>query len=199
MTGPQPGDEEFPEPACFPAPHRHAPAVPGVEVANNADPARIGCPQCKGNPLDALVDDGMCAELLITCKMVALDEEVDVELAENGGETVDVVEFALDCATRYAQQVAKRLPPIGDGGHEQAIRVDPDTLGGNIACGGLDNCHLLRRGQHCPHADPAIALVHSKKREGVVVAGTDDGFDLRVKLLPHARSSPSWPESRESL
>jgi len=54
----------------------------------------------------------MSAELLVARKMVAFGQQVDVELAEDRGETVGIVEFGLDCATRYAQPVAKRFSPM---------------------------------------------------------------------------------------
>ena len=78
--------------------------------------------------------------------------------------------------------------------------MNPDTLGDNLTRSRLDNRHLLRRGQHRPHADPAIDAVHAEKRERIVVPGLDDGLDLRVRRLRHARPVfSSWPESRESL
>jgi hypothetical protein len=91
------------------------------------------------------VDDWMCAELLIAGKMVALDEEVDVELAENRGETVDVVEFGLDGATRDAQPVAKRLPPTGRGRNKETVAMSPDAFGRDFAGRRFDDRHFLRR------------------------------------------------------
>src|SRR5204863_10151188 len=113
--------------------------------------------------------------------------------------TVDVFEFVLDAAARYTQPIAERLASIGDCGYEEDISMNPHTLGGNIARSRLDDRHLLRRGQHCPHADPAIDAVHAEKPEWIVMAGLEDGLDLRVKQLRHARPSLSWPESRVSL
>src|SRR6266404_9748551 len=57
MTGPQPRHEEFPKTARLSAPHRHPPAIPGVEVADYTDPARIRRPQREGHPLDPLMDE----------------------------------------------------------------------------------------------------------------------------------------------
>src|SRR6266446_9425371 len=153
----------------------------------------------------------MSAQPLVAGEMVPCDEEMNVELTENRREPVDIVEFVLNAAVRRAQPIAERLPSIGDRGHEEAIAMNPNTLGDNLPRRRLDDRHLLRRGQHCPHADPAIDAVHAEKRERVVVAGLDDRLDLRVKSMqdarldlwvkcsPHPRPSPSWPESRESL
>src|SRR6266446_5415359 len=153
----------------------------------------------------------MSAKLLVARKMVPFDEQMDVELTEDRRETVDIVEFVLNAAARYAQPIAERLLSLSDRGHEEPIPMNPDALGGNITGSRLDDRHLLRRGQHCPHADRAIDAVHAEKRKRVVVAGLDDRLDLRVKSMqdarldlwvkcsPHPRPSPSWPESRVSL
>src|SRR6266446_4730343 len=153
----------------------------------------------------------MSAKLLVARKMVPFDEQMDVELTEDRRETVDIVEFVLNAAARCAQPITERLLSIGDCGDEEAIAMNPHALGDDLPRRRLDDRHLLRRGQHCPHADPAIDAVHAEKRERVVVAGLDDRLDLRVKSMqdarldlwvecsPHPRPSPSWPESRESL
>src|SRR6267378_4441448 len=165
----------------------------------------------------------MSAQPLVAGEMVPFNEEMNVELTENRRKPVDIVEFVLNAAVRCAQPIAERLPSIGDRGHEKAIPMNPNTLSRDLTGSRLDDRHLLRPGQHCPHADPAIDAVHAEKRERVVVAGFDDRLDLRVKPLrharldlrvkplpharldlrlkppPQARPSPSWPESRESL
>ena len=53
--GAQPGDKEVPEPSGMPAPHRHPPAVPVVEVADQADPPRIRRPHGEGEALDPVM------------------------------------------------------------------------------------------------------------------------------------------------
>src|ERR1700730_11205684 len=199
MTGPQPGHEEFPKTACLSVSHRHPPAIPGTEVADHADAARIGRPQGEGHALDPLVNEQMGAELLVACEMIPLGKQMNVELAKNRGETVNIVEFASYAAARDAQSIAERLPSIGHCGDEEAIAMNPNTLGDNLPRSRLNTRHLLRRGQHCPHAEPAVEPVHAEKCERIVVADLDDGLDLRVRRLRHARPSLSWPKSRESL
>ena len=48
-AGAEPGHEDLPEPAGVALPHRHAPAVPAVEIADHADPARVRRPHRKGD------------------------------------------------------------------------------------------------------------------------------------------------------
>ena len=199
MTGPQPGYEEFPKTARLSASHRHPPPIPGVEVADHADPARIRRPQSEGHALDPLVDEQMGPKSLVARKMVSLGEQVNVELTEDRRETVDILEFVLNAAARCAQPITKRFPSIGDRRYKKTIPMNPNALGDNLPRSRLDNRHLLRRGQHCPHAEPAVNPVHAKKCERIVMPGLDDGLDLRVRRLRHAPLSLSWPESRESL
>src|SRR4029077_15019652 len=109
----------------------------------------------------------MSAQPLVAGEMVPFNEEMNVEVTENRRKPVDILEFVLNAAARYAQPIAKRLPSIGDRGHEEAIAMNPHALGGNLTRSRLDNRHLLRRGQHCPHADPAIDAAHTEKRKRV--------------------------------
>src|SRR5215467_14857722 len=124
---------------------------------------------------------------------------MDVELPQDRGEAVDIVEFALDRAARYAQPIAKRFLPIGNGRHKQTIAMYPHTLGSDLAAGGFDDCHFLRRRQHRAHANPGGSLMHTEKGEGIVMTPFDNSLDLRVRRSWHAGCSPSWPRFRESL
>ena len=87
----------------------------------------------------------MCAELLIAREMVAFDQEVNVELAENRGKTIDVGEFAPESATLYAQPIAKRLSPIGKGRNKETVAMSPDAFGRDFAGRRFDDRHFLRR------------------------------------------------------
>src|SRR5262245_45305937 len=141
MTGPQPGHEEFPKTTPLSASHRHPPAIPGVEVANQADPARIGRPQGESHALDPFVDEYVGAEFLVARKMVSLGKQVNVELAEDRWEAVNILELVLNPTARCAQPVAERLLSISDCGHEKAIAMNPNTLGDNLPRRRLDNHH----------------------------------------------------------
>ena len=83
MPRAQPGHENLPQTAGVTPPHRHAPAVPVVEVADEADPSRVRRPDRERDALDALMHDRVRAELLIAGEMVALDEQMQVEFAEH--------------------------------------------------------------------------------------------------------------------
>jgi hypothetical protein len=60
-----------------------AATVPEVEIAEHADPTRIGRPYGKGGPGDALVLELMRAEALIKLLVRSLGEQMDIEVAED--------------------------------------------------------------------------------------------------------------------
>src|SRR5260221_6772135 len=91
--------------------HRHPPAVPGVEIADDADPAGVGRPYRKGDALDPVMHDRMGAELLIAGEVVAFSEEMQVELAQHRRKPVDVVELVPMVAVPGAQPVAEGVVP----------------------------------------------------------------------------------------
>ena len=112
MTGAQARDEQFPEPADIS--HRHPPAVPAVEVADDADPARIRRPHREGDALDTLMHQRMRSELAVAREVVALGKQMDVDLAEHRRKRIDVIEFVLRAAARHPQPIAERLLAVGE-------------------------------------------------------------------------------------
>ena len=67
--------------------------------------------------------DRMRPELLVAGEVVALDQEVDVEVPEHRREAVDVVELLFVPAPPHPQPIAERLLPVGHGGDEKPRRV----------------------------------------------------------------------------
>src|SRR5256885_14572377 len=57
--------EDPPDPAGMALAHRHAAAVPGIEITDHADPPRIGRPHREGDALDPVMHQRMGAELQI--------------------------------------------------------------------------------------------------------------------------------------
>ncbi len=124
MPRSQSGYEQFPEPARTTPAHRHPPAVPGVEIADDADRAGIGRPHRKGDALDPVMHDRVRAELLVAGEVIALGEQVQVEFAKHRRKAIDVVEFARDAAGRHPQPITKRFTTIGNFCDEEALGME---------------------------------------------------------------------------
>ena len=161
MTGAQARDEQLPEPADIS--HRHPPAVPSVEVANDADPVRVRRPYRKGDALDTLMDQRMRSELAVARQVVALGEQMNVDLAKHWRKRIDVVEFVFGAAARHAQPIAERLLAVGNCCEKETVAVNLDGLGRNFASRGFDHPHILCTRQHRSDGYSVRRLVHSEK------------------------------------
>src|SRR5438093_8391913 len=62
----QTGNEQFPDAAFLPQPHRMPTPVPPIEVADDTHPARIGRPNAESHAIDALYFHWMGSELFIS-------------------------------------------------------------------------------------------------------------------------------------
>ncbi len=63
-------------------PHWVAAAVPGVEIADNGNAARVRRPNSKAHPRHAIHHHRVRAEALAEVAVLPLDEEVYVEFAQ---------------------------------------------------------------------------------------------------------------------
>src|SRR5262249_19315804 len=156
-------NEEFPEPARSTAAHGQAPPIPGIEVTDHTDAARIGRPHRKCDSFGTLVDDLMRAKLQIARQMVALGEQVNVEFAKNRRETIDVVELGLDGAAPYAQPVGERLPPVGKCRSKETVGMNPHSLACDLTGRRIDDRNFLRLRQHRSYTNSGWRLVHAEK------------------------------------
>ena len=84
------GDEQLPDPGRAERAHRVQPPVPGVEVADDRDRARVRRPDGERGADDAVDLADVRAEPLVEVLVAALHREVEVELAERRQERVRV-------------------------------------------------------------------------------------------------------------
>ena len=75
--------------------HRQAPPVPVVEITEHADPLRRGRPGYEQESCDALRLARIGAEKLIGVPVVALGEDLAIEIADQRREGVGVVHSLL--------------------------------------------------------------------------------------------------------
>src|ERR1700751_5650018 len=161
MTGAQAGDEQLPEPGDIS--HRHPPAVPPVEVANDADPVSVRRPYREGDAFDTLMNQRMRSKLAVARQVVALGQQMNIDLAEHGRKRIDVVEFVLGATACDAQPIAKRLVAVGYCCDKETVAGDLDSLGRNLASRRFDHRHILHAGQDRSDGYSTIRLVHSQK------------------------------------
>ena len=87
----RPRDEQLPDPGAAERPHRVGPPVPEVEVADEADAARVRRPDGERGAGLALADHGPRAERVPQLLVPSLADQVQVELAERRQVPVRVV------------------------------------------------------------------------------------------------------------
>jgi hypothetical protein len=85
------------------------PAVPIVEVAYHADPPRVRRPDCEGCAAYAVALAQVRAEHLPQPQVVALTDNLSVEIAEHFSEAVRILEFKRRAPVVLAKPVRKRL------------------------------------------------------------------------------------------
>src|SRR3954453_23516145 len=161
VTGAQARDEQFPKPTDIS--HRDPPAVPSVEVANNADTARVRRPHREGDALDAFMHHRVPSKLAVAPQVVALGEQMNVDHAKHRRKRIDVIEFVLGAPARHTQPIAERLLAIGNCRDKEPVAVDLSSLGHNFASRRFDHRTILYAGQHRSDGYSTRRLVHSEK------------------------------------
>ena len=150
-----PRDEELPDAGRAEAAHRVQPAVPGVELADDRDRARVRRPHRERGARDAADLADVRAEPRVQLLVPALHREVQVEVAERRekgvrvahGERLPVrvldLELVVERQLRLGQQ---RLP---EPRRVLELRLDAARL----------HAHRLRLGTVRAHDDAAVGLV----------------------------------------
>ena len=84
----QAGYEELPDPGCAPVAHGMPESVPAVEIADHACASQGRCPDGEAATADAVDFHGVRAQQAVDVVVSALAEQVQVEIRQQGGETV---------------------------------------------------------------------------------------------------------------
>ena len=113
----KPGNEEFPHPGRAEDAHRMATAIPAVEVPDHADASRRRRPDGELHAAHAVHLRIVGAEFLVDPRVVALVEEIEVEIGQRRQERVRVVErrprllpegSASACTARHRRDCVSR-------------------------------------------------------------------------------------------
>ena len=178
------GHEQLPHARGADQPHRVDPAVPVVEVADDAHrlgprrPHRERDPAHRAHRPVVLAQPG--AEDGPQLLVAALADEVQVDLAEGGGEPVGVVLEVLDAVgPGHEQPVVHRAGRVG--AHRR-----PDALGlvGQLELLAVLEAHAHRLRQRLEHPQPQAAGLEVLPEEvvGLLVASLDEGGDRAADL-----------------
>ncbi len=132
-AGAHPGEEHLPDPGGAERAHRVEAVVPVAGVADQPDAAGVGRPDREGGADHPLVLDHPGAEAAPELAVLALADEVEVEVAEGGQEAVGVVDHPAALPLVEAQpvggQLGNRYPALEDAALEalqRALTTLPD-------------------------------------------------------------------------
>jgi hypothetical protein len=167
--------------------HRMTPAVPVIEISDNAHAPRARRPHREGDAGHAVEDGRVRAELLVGVVVCALGQKMPIEIAQQRRETVGVVDLGDVAVPRHLEPVGKQVGPVGQHGFEEPHGMEPLhrgrwCVGGHDADGGRaghDRAHRHGRAVRCLHA------VRPEHGEGVTMLDLRDRAD-RVRVQRHA-------------
>ena len=184
------GDEDLPQPAVDALAHLVPAAVPGVEVADHGDPARMRRPYREAYAVDALVRRQMRAEPFIQPPVRALDQQMVVERTEHRAERVGIAKTPARGAARRVQPVGEARGAAGHQRLEEALGAAPAERDDRRA-GVVDRRDRLRarhqRAQHEARRPAGLHAMQPEQRERVGMPRAHDRRHVLVAGLPQGR------------
>ena len=144
-----------------------AAAVPVVEVADDTDALRVGRPDREVDPVGRADAHRMRAELLVNAGVIALAEEIHIEVGENAAEAKRVVDLDLAPArVEGSQAIVRDLRQAFEPRFEHAGRMTA-LHRHRVAAHPCDHVHPFRTRQDRAHHDAAIEDVGPEHRERI--------------------------------
>ena len=186
------GNEQLPIAEAAHA-HRMSPCIPEIEIADDADPLRIGREHDEGHPLDAIQHQRMRAELVVKPLMGSFAQKIQVEFRQHGRKAVGIVEIDDGLAEAGAQLVP--FGAVREEAGEQPVIVDARQRRGLAML--VDRIHLRSVGQECADHGPAALGMGSEIAKGIGMATFQDRAGL-VGKLGHEASFARWDKIRSS-
>src|SRR5262249_41901333 len=142
----QVGNEDLPDPRGAAVTHHVPPAVPVVELSDDADPERIGSPDGEVNTTEALVRDEVGAQALEVPVVRTFAQEMQVEFTQDRSDLVRVAELqGVPFVVLDSQTVGETLGTVAEARSEEPIKTGPDH--------GTRDARLARR--EVDHLGPA--------------------------------------------
>src|SRR5271156_1288668 len=112
-AGLEPRDEQFPDSRPAHRTHHVDAAVPSVEVADHAEAACVGCPDCERHPGDAAQIARMSAEYLVRSLVLEFAKQVEIEIPEGWLEAIWIAcRYRSAAAKKDLELISEQLTPI---------------------------------------------------------------------------------------
>ena len=119
------GNEDLPDPRGAAIAHGMPPAVPVIEIADDADSLRIGGPDGEVNSAKALMGSEMGTEPLVIAVVRPFAEQVQVKIGEDRPEEIGIDEFpGVSLGVFDPETIRESAFPAGEPAHEKTVGVN---------------------------------------------------------------------------
>src|SRR5262245_30244357 len=166
--------------------HGMAPTIPAVEVAHHAYAPSARRPHQEGDTGHTVEYDTVRAKFFVGAVVGALGQEVTVEVAQQRGESIGVVDLGDMAVTRHLEPIGKRLTPVGQHCLEEPRGVQPLHRGRGLA-GGQDadgSSPRHHRANGDGRAKRRLHTMWTEYSEGVAMLAFDERAN-RVRVERH--------------
>ena len=157
--------EQLPDAGRMADAHGMAARVPGVEIADHRDAARVRRPDGEAHAGNAVDGHRLGAERIGEPEMAAFVEQMQVEVAEQRPERIGILGLLHGLGPGNAQSIRQAL---ADEALEQPLRLRRFEAAEHAAIGAGDHLHLVRARQE--RADDVSAVVRMRPEHGERVA-----------------------------
>ncbi len=182
------GNEELPDACPRADPHGMAAPVPAVEIPHDADALGVGSPHRKQHPGHAIHPVLPRAQAAVGVPVLALAEEMQVEVGELRQEGVGIMSQALVMAAIdpdqpvMERQIASIAPPF-----EQVAFAHSRKR-----THAFENPHLVRMGQKDAHDGLFAILMAPQQGEGIVVPRLQQPIQILIEERSGAHGWIPW-------
>ena len=119
------GNEDLPDPRRAAIAHGMSAAVPVIEIADDADPLRVGSPDGEVNSAKALMGSEMGTEPLVIAVVRPFAEQVQVKIGEDRPKEIGIDELpGMSLVVFDPQTIGESALPAGEPAYEKTIGVN---------------------------------------------------------------------------
>src|SRR5215218_9217322 len=174
LAGPQPRNEQLPNPSLPAQAHGVTSAVPAVEIANHGDTPGIRRPDGKADAGYTIDRHGLGTKHITELVMRALSDQVQIKVAEEQAEAVGILRFLNGVGPVDPQSIRNRSIEPAD---EQPGRMNALKTRERMSC--LPRQNLDQQGPRHEDANDASSIhrVFTQDLERISMSAIDQGLD----------------------